>query len=140
MPGVYKSFYDFAIIYCGIDNLLTGSGANPATFKSLYTIHVFDVLKQSEQLTESVVDLIVMMEFSENVPANTQTYALVISDRMLKDECLIIKKESELGFEEEPRFPLIGLLYGLLYRSILKIFITAGRFEPFFLLNPGKKL
>ena len=33
--GVYKSFYDFASRYCGIDNLLTGSGVNPATFKSL---------------------------------------------------------------------------------------------------------
>ena len=31
-----------------------------------------------------VVDLTAKMEFSENVPANTKAYALVISDRMLK--------------------------------------------------------
>ena len=82
--GVYKSFYDFASIYYGIDNLLAGSAVNHITSKSLYPIHVFDVTKQSERLTEGVVDLTVRMEFSVALPANTQAYALVISDRMLK--------------------------------------------------------
>ena len=82
--GVYKSFYDFASRYYGIDNLLAGSGVNPIAFKSLYPIHVFDVSKQSERLTEGVVDLTVKMEFSVAVPANTQAYAFVISARMLK--------------------------------------------------------
>ena len=41
--GVYKSFYDFASRYYGIDNLLAGSQVNPATYKALYLIHVFDV-------------------------------------------------------------------------------------------------
>ena len=50
------------------------------TFKSPYQIHIFDVSKQSERLTEGVVDLTVRMEFSANVPANTQAYALIISD------------------------------------------------------------
>ena len=40
--------------------------------------------KQSERLTEGVVDHTVRMEFSVAVPANTQAYALVISDRILK--------------------------------------------------------
>ena len=44
---------------------------------------MFDVSKQSERLAEGVVDLTVKMEFSENVP-DTQAYALIISDRMLK--------------------------------------------------------
>ena len=57
---------------------------NPITFKSLYPIHVFDVSKQSERLTEGVVDLTARMEFSVAVPVNTQAYAIVISDRMLK--------------------------------------------------------
>ena len=47
--GVYKSFYDFASRYYGIDNLLTGSQVNPAAYKALYPIHVFDVSKQSER-------------------------------------------------------------------------------------------
>ena len=57
---------------------------NPSAFKSLYPIHIFDVSKQSERLTEGVVDLTARMEFSANVPANTQACALVISDRMIK--------------------------------------------------------
>ena len=43
--GVYKSFYDFASRYYGIDNLLAGSQVNPAAYKALYPIHVFDVSK-----------------------------------------------------------------------------------------------
>ena len=82
--GVYKSFYDFASRYYGIDNLLSGSAMTPATFGSFYPIHVCGASKQSERLTEVVVDLTVRMEFSVNVTANTQAYALVISDRMLK--------------------------------------------------------
>ena len=82
--GVYKSFHDFASRYYGIDNLLAGRAVSPSIFRSLYPIQVFDVSKQSERLTEGVVDPTVRMKFSANVPANTQAYALVISDRMLK--------------------------------------------------------
>ena len=55
--GVYKSFYDFARRYYGIDNLLSlfyafsSSQVNPAAYKALYPIHVFDVSKQGERLT-----------------------------------------------------------------------------------------
>ena len=47
--GVYKSFYDFASRYYGIDNLLAWSAVNPIAFKSRYPIHVFHVSKQSDQ-------------------------------------------------------------------------------------------
>ena len=57
---------------------------NPTAFESLYPSHVLHVSEQSDRLTEVVVDLTVRMGFSANVPANTQAYALVISDRMLK--------------------------------------------------------
>ena len=77
--GVFKSFYDFATWYYGIDNLLAGSAV-----KSFYPIQVFDVSKQSERLKEGVVDLTVRIKFSANAHANTRAYALVISDRMLK--------------------------------------------------------
>ena len=42
---VYKSFYDFASRHYGIDNLLAGSEVSPDAFKSLYSIHIFDVSK-----------------------------------------------------------------------------------------------
>ena len=65
---VYKTFCDFDTGYYGIDNLLTGSGVNPVTFKSIYPIHVFDVSKQSERLTEGVVDLTVRMNLVQMYP------------------------------------------------------------------------
>ena len=40
--GVYKSLYDFASRYYGIDNLLAGSQVDPAAYKALYPIQVFD--------------------------------------------------------------------------------------------------
>ena len=72
----YKSVHDFANRYYGIDNPLAGSSVTPLIFKT--------ESKQSKRLTEGVVDLTVKMEFSANVPANTQAYAIVISGRMLK--------------------------------------------------------
>ena len=76
--GLYNSFYKFASNYYGIDNLLAGNAVSPAAFKSLYPIHVFDVSKQSERLSEGVVDLTVRMEFSANVPANTPMLSLSV--------------------------------------------------------------
>ena len=84
IASVWKSFYNFASRYYGIGTLLSGSGVSAAAFKSLYPIHLFDVSKQSERLSEAVIDLTVKMEFSTNVHANTQAYVLVISDGMLK--------------------------------------------------------
>ena len=45
-------------------------------------IHVFDISKQRERLTEGVVDLNVRMEFSANASANTQ--ASLSGDQILK--------------------------------------------------------
>ena len=53
--GAYKSFYDFASRYYGIDNLMAGSAVNPLAFKSLYPIHVFNLSKQSERLPHVAV-------------------------------------------------------------------------------------
>ena len=82
--GVYKSSFDFGSRYYGIDSLLAGSDMNPSAFKDLYPVLVFDASKQSERLTEGIVDITVKMEFSVPAPANTQAYDLVICDRMLK--------------------------------------------------------
>ena len=81
--GVYKSFSDFSSRYYVIGNLLAGSAVNPSAFRSLYPLHIIDVTKESERLRGGL-DFTVRLEFSANVPANTQAYALVISDRMLK--------------------------------------------------------
>lgn len=49
----------------------------------MYMIFVFDVSKQRERLKTQVTDIQVKAVFSVNVPANTQVYAVVISDWLL---------------------------------------------------------
>ena len=82
--NVYKNLADFARKYYGIDALVSNIGVDPISYKDLYPIFVFDVSKQSERLQQGVVDITVEMMFSENIPASTVAYALLISDRKLK--------------------------------------------------------
>ena len=53
------------------------------TIKDLFPIFVFDVSRQSEKLKNSVTDIQVKAYFNENVPANTEAFAVVISDRVV---------------------------------------------------------
>ena len=80
----FNRFYGDASDFCsnyygelGYSNIL------PSEFKSLYPIGVFDLTKQSEALKNSVVDIQVRAKFSANVPANTQAYALILSDKLM---------------------------------------------------------
>ena len=52
-------------------------------FKDLYPIMVFDVSKQSERLKSGVVDIQIKAIFNNPVPAETEAFAVVISDKML---------------------------------------------------------
>ena len=67
-----------------MDSLISNSNISPADYKTLFPLFVFDVSKQSERLKNSITDITIKAQYSENVPANTQAYALVISDRILK--------------------------------------------------------
>jgi len=49
----------------------------------LFPIFVFDISKQSEKLKNSVTDIQIKAQFSANVPANTEAFAVVISDKSL---------------------------------------------------------
>jgi len=44
---------------------------------------VFDVSKRWEKLKNSVTDIQIKAQFSANVPANTEAFAVVISDKSL---------------------------------------------------------
>jgi len=44
---------------------------------------VFDVTKQSKKLKTSVTDIKIKAQFSANVPANTEAFAVVVSDKSL---------------------------------------------------------
>ena len=70
--------------FYGIDPTVAKLGIGPSEYKDLYPLFVFDVSKQSERLKSSVTDITIRAQFSENVPAETQAYATVISDRLLK--------------------------------------------------------
>ena len=81
---MYKEAADFRKNYFGMDELISNSNINPADYKTLFPLFVFDVSKQSERLKNGITDITLKAQFSENVPANTVAYALVISDRVLK--------------------------------------------------------
>ena len=66
-----------------MDELITQSNITPSDYKILYPLFTFDVIKQKEKLKSSVVDIQIKENFAENVPSNTISFALVISDKML---------------------------------------------------------
>ena len=63
--------------------LITQSNITPSDYKTLYPLSTFDVSKEKEKLKSSVVDIEIKVNFTENVPANTRAFALVISHKML---------------------------------------------------------
>ena len=72
--------------FYNIDSLLGKLDISPWEYKELFPLYVIDVSKQSERLKNSVTDIQIKAEFSANVPANTEAYAVVISDRELDFE------------------------------------------------------
>ena len=80
---VYGDAALFGVKFIGMDELITQSNITPSDYKTLYPLFTFDVSKQKEKLTSSVVDIQIKANCTENVPVNTRVFALVISDRML---------------------------------------------------------
>jgi hypothetical protein len=81
-----RAYYDTATLserFYGMDQLVTQSNITPADFKELFPILVFDVSKQSERLKSGVVDIQIKASFSTAVPAGTEAFAVVVSDKML---------------------------------------------------------
>ena len=81
---MYKEASDFRKNYFGMDSLISNSNINPADYKTLFPLFVFDVSKQSERIKNGITDITIKAQFGENVPVNTTAYAVVISDRVLK--------------------------------------------------------
>ena len=67
-----------------MNELISNPNFTPAEYKTLYPLFLFDVSKQSEKLKSSSTDIQIKMEFNENVPAGTEAYAVVISDRFIR--------------------------------------------------------
>ena len=81
---MYKTVDDFKREYYTINNLIGRSQINPATFKSLFPIIVFNVKNQSEELKTGVIDILLNFFFRQGVPADTHAYAVILSDRIFK--------------------------------------------------------
>ena len=67
-----------------MDKIISDCSIDGDDFNNLFALFVFDVLRQMDKLKPSVVDVSVRMDFAVAVPANTNAYVLVVSDRKLK--------------------------------------------------------
>ena len=80
----YREAATFSEKFYGMDQLITQSNITPVDYKDLYPLMVFDVSKQSEKLKSSTVDIQIKVIFNAAVAADTQAYAVIISDKLLK--------------------------------------------------------
>ena len=79
----YGDVAEFRAKFFNMDELVSSPNITPSDYKDLYSLFLFDVSKQSEKLKYSTTDIQVKMYFSVGVPANTQAYAVIISDRLI---------------------------------------------------------
>ena len=79
----YGDAVEFKSKFFNIDELVSNPNINPTEYRSLYPLFLFDVSKQSEKLKYSTTDIQVKMFFIDNIPANTQVYGVIISDRLI---------------------------------------------------------
>ena len=80
---VYGDAAEFRSKFFNMDELISNPNFTPLDYKLLYPLFLFDVSKQSEKLKYSTTDIQIKMHFNANVPANTQAYAVIISDRLI---------------------------------------------------------
>ena len=78
---LYSDTAMFGVKFFDMDEFITQSNITPSDYKTLYFLFTFDVSKQKEKL--KCPNIQIKAIFTENVPANTRAFALVISDKML---------------------------------------------------------
>ncbi|XP_060082387.1 uncharacterized protein LOC132561706 [Ylistrum balloti] len=69
--------------FYNMDELVSNPNITPADNKTLFPLFVFDVSKQSERLKTAVTDIQIKTQLNANVPAGTEAFAVVISDKMI---------------------------------------------------------
>ena len=79
----YGDTADFRSKFFNMDELVSSPNINPSDYRYLYPLFLFDVSKQSEKLKYSTTDIQIKMHFSPGMSANTQAYAVIISDRLI---------------------------------------------------------
>ena len=79
----YGDAAEFRTKFFNMNELISNPNITPLEYRPLYPLFLFDVSKQSEKLKYSTTDIQIKMYFSANVPADTQAYAVIISDRLI---------------------------------------------------------
>ena len=80
---VYGDVAEFRAKFFNMDELVSSPNITPADYRTLYPLFLFDVSKQSKKLKYSTTDIQVKMHFYAGLPANTEAYAVIISDRLI---------------------------------------------------------
>ena len=80
---IYGETAEFRKKFFNMDDLVSNPNFTPFEFKSLYPLFLFDVSKQSEKLKYSTTDIQIKIHFNQELVANTQAYAVIISDRLI---------------------------------------------------------
>ena len=80
---VYGDAAEFRSKFYNMDELISNPNITPSDYEALYPLFLFDVSKQSEKLKYSTTDIQIKMFFDDGVPANTQVYGVIISDRLI---------------------------------------------------------
>jgi len=80
---VYGDAAAFRTKFYNVEELISSPNNTPADYKELFPMFVFDVTKQSEKLKNSVTDIQIKAQFPANATANTEAFAVVISDKSL---------------------------------------------------------
>ena len=88
---VYGDAALFGVKFFGMDKLITQSNITPSDYKTLYPLFTFDVSKQKEKLKSSVVVIQIKANFTENIPANTRAFTLVIQTRYCYSSLMVTK-------------------------------------------------
>ena len=79
----YSDAAFFRSKFFNMDVLVSDHNISPSDYKDLYPMFLFDVSKQSERLKYSVTDIQIKAFFDGNVIAQTEAYAVIISDRLI---------------------------------------------------------
>ena len=80
---VYGDAAEFRSKFFNMDELISNPNITPVDYKTMYPLFLFDVSKQSEKLKYSTTDIQIKIHFKDALAANTQAYAVIISDRLI---------------------------------------------------------
>ena len=80
---VYGDASEFRSKFFNMDELISNPNFTPLEYRLMYPLFLFDVSKQSEKLKYSTTDIQIKIHFKRGLAANTQVYAVIISDRLI---------------------------------------------------------